>query len=105
MSFVEVKFTPTKAMPIYQGTCRVVDQATGKESKPLLIIKEAGTYHLPRDKAAQVCADFPENFSSKESLDWTDRQLAGGTIFLTPGEGIPGAATSAKVAKAPTKTA
>lgn len=96
MDYVKVTFTPTKDMPIYQGSCPVDDPVTGKQTKVLIIMSEKGEYELPRDKAAQVCADFPENFSTKDKLSWMDRRLQGGTIYLSPGEGVP--------SKVPSKT-
>lgn len=89
MALVEVKFKPTDAMPSYQGACPMIDPATDKQVKPLIIMQKAGAYQLPRDKAAQLCHDFPDNFSCSEKLDWTDSQFAGGTIYLQPGTGVP----------------
>lgn len=103
MDQVEVTFKPTDKMPIYQGTCRVTDPVTAKEHKPLLIIKEPGTYTMPREKAAQLCHDFPNNFSCSQKLDWTDHQLAGGTIHMVPGGGIPGVGKQTKAEGAPAK--
>lgn len=89
MSLAEVTFKPTNAMPSYQGTCAVVDPNTGKSKKPLIVITKPGKYFLPEEKVAQICHDFPDNFISTDVLDWSKFQIAGGTIHLEPGEGVP----------------
>jgi hypothetical protein len=88
MALIEVKFTPTDAMPVYQGTCSILDEE-GRKIKPLVIIKKSGTYKLPYPKVKQLCHDFPENFSSPEKFDFSEFDLVGGTIYLEPGQGVP----------------
>lgn len=89
MALIEVKFRPTDAMRVYQGTVKTLDPLTGKPVKPMLIISKPGKYSLPDHKAAQLCRDFPDNFSCDASFDISGSPFEGGTIYLEPGGGIP----------------
>ncbi len=55
-----VTFKQTDKLKTYQGSCTIGDKYG------MLVIDTVGTYDLPDDKALQVCADFPDNFSSDD---------------------------------------
>ena len=58
---VEVSFRTTSKMPLYQGSAEI-DGEYGT-----LVLRRNGKYWLPLNKAIQVCADFPNNFTCGDS--------------------------------------
>jgi hypothetical protein len=85
----EVEFRSTEGMPYYQGTCKLTDPVEKKSKKHLIVLKTAGTYTLPVAKVAQLCKDFPDNFSTSAKINLDDYETPAATVELSPGEGVP----------------
>jgi|CXWL01.1.fsa_nt_gi hypothetical protein len=54
-----VNFKPSDTLKVYRGT--------GPDHREMLVCKTAGEYECSPEKAAQVCADFPDNFKLKSA--------------------------------------